>query len=281
MAARIQAESAAITTEAPTENVGEINQNPFENVQAQEVVESETETSTSSDEVPAQDEEAKIELSDADKMKHAFEKRLGKATRQKKELLEQTSAQSARIEELERKLAELTSGDEEPDTSDMTEEEYISYRVKSEQERLLREQRETSAKQSEAYRAAQQVQSEWNAKIKKFGKADFSEVVSIAQEYLPDEVKQMALTSDMGPELVYTISKDLDLIERLNRMDPERRKFEVFSLEQRLKNPVSTTPATPQADRGAAPKVKPFDPQTASMKEFLEHRAKKRQQRFR
>jgi len=281
MAARIQAESAAPSTEAPTENVGEINQNPVENVQTQEVVESETETSTSSDEVPAQDEEAKIELSDADKMKHAFEKRLGKATRQKKELLEQTSAQSARIEELERKLAALENPVAEVDPLDMTEEEYISHKIQEAQQKQQQEFLAEQTEQQRAYEAAQQVQTEWNAKIEKFGKADFADVVSVAQDYIPDDVKQMALSSDIGPELVYTISKDVDTIERLNRLDPERRRFEIYSIEQRLKNPVSTAQPVPQADRGATPQVKPFDPQTASMKEFLEHRAKKRQQRFR
>jgi len=213
MAARIQAESAAPSTEAPTENVGEINQNPVENVQTQEVVESETETSTSSDEVPAQDEEAKIELSDADKMKHAFEKRLGKATRQKKELLEQTSAQSARIEELERKLAALENPVAEVDPLDMTEEEYISHKIQEAQQKQQQEFLAEQTEQQRAYEAAQQVQTEWNAKIEKFGKADFADVVSVAQDYIPDDVKQMALSSDIGPELVYTISKDVDTIE--------------------------------------------------------------------
>lgn len=273
MAARIQAESAAITTEAPaTDNVGEINQNPVENVQAQEVIESEAETSTSSDEAPAQGDEAKIELSDADKMKHAFEKRLGKATRQKKELIEQTSAQSARIEELERKLAALENPATEVDPLDMTEEEYISHKI---QEAQQKQQQEFLAKQTEqqrAYEAAHKAQSEWNAKIEQFGKADFAEVVSVAQDYLPDDVKQMALSSDIGPELVYTISKDVDTIERLHRLDPERRKFEIYSIEQRLKNPVSTNQPTPEADRSSAPKAKPFNPATATVDEIRERR---------
>ena len=273
MAARIQAESAAPTTEAPTtDNVGEINPNPVENVQAQEVIESEAETSTSSDEAPAQGDEAKIELSDVDKMKHAFEKRLGKATRQKKELIEQTSAQSARIEELERKLAALENPATEVDPLDMTEEEYISHKI---QEAQQKQQQEFLAKQTEqqrAYEAAHKAQSEWNAKIEQFGKADFAEVVSVAQDYLPDDVKQMALSSDIGPELVYTISKDVDTIERLHRLDPERRKFEIYSIEQRLKNPVSTNQPTPNADRSSAPKAKPFNPATASLDEIRERR---------
>lgn len=285
MPARIQAETAATPTVDNTPVVesndyqGEINQNPTETVQSQEVIESEAHETESSDEAPAQGEEAKSDLSDVDKMKYAFEKRLGKATRQKKELEETSTQQAERIAELERKLAELSNSNvsDEPDINDMTEEEYISYQIQKKQEEFYNKQQETQREQLAKQQAAQQVQADWNAKIQAFGKADFADVVSVAQEYIPDTVKQMALQMDNGPEIIYALSKDIDTLERLNKIqDPDRIKFEVFSLEQRLKNPVSTAQPVPSASKGTAPRVKPFDPQTASVEDVMKRRLAKR-----
>jgi hypothetical protein len=282
MTARITAESAAPSTEVTSDSPvsseqGSTQTNPTESVHSPEVIESESNDTTSSDEGPAQTDEAKIELTDADKMKHAFEKRLGKLTGQKKDLSEQTSAQSERIAELERRIADMQDTPaEEADVDTMTEQEYIAHQVKiqrqAEQAEYARQQNEH--KQREA--SVRTVQDQWNKKIDTFNKPDYVEVVRMAEQYIPQDVLQLAVNSDIGPELVYTIAKDIDTIERLTHMDPDRRKFELYTLEQKLKNPVSSAKPVPNADRGQTPHAKPFNPDKADMKEYLAHRANKR-----
>jgi hypothetical protein len=91
---------------------------------------------------------------------------------------------------------------------------------------------------------------------------DFDEVM---QEFVADygdiampEVVEVAMESDIGPQLAYHLAKNPQEVERLAKLPPRRRYLELGKLEDRLSAPKQTAPVKEVKKFSAAPApVKP------------------------
>ena len=57
---------------------------------------------------------------------------------------------------------------------------------------------------------------QWQEKIDAFGKEDYAEIVGMAEQFIPNDVKSTIAQSDIGPALAYEISKDPALVASLH-----------------------------------------------------------------
>jgi len=248
----------------PSVNTEVSNQNPDTSVQTNLVNESpEGNVST--------EDQGKPELTEIDKLKHGYDKRLKKLSAKKNDY-------ESKIADLEARLAaqENNANPEQPqiDRDDMTEDEYISHMVKQ----GVQDQLNTEyGKQAEYVQQMQQQEvaaNAWQEKIDAFGKEDYAEIVGMAEQFIPNDVKSAIAQSDIGPALAYEISKDPSLVESLHNMDAQRRAWTVFNLENKIKNPVSQAAPTPDVHGSST--TRSADPSKMNMKEWANWRASQR-----
>lgn len=91
---------------------------------------------------------------------------------------------------------------------------------------------------------------------------DFDEVMS---EFVADygdlnipEVLEVAMESDVGPNMAYYIAKNPEVIDTLAKLPPRRRYIELGKLEEKVRAPKQTAPAPETKKISAAPApVKP------------------------
>lgn len=208
--------------------------------------------------------QGKSGLSEIDKLKFGYEKRISKLTNSKKEYEERLAA-------LESKL---NPAEEEINRDDMTDDEYIEYKAKT----LAKQELESYVqKQHEEAEYAAQVQAhadDWNSKIKEFGKEDYADKVSAVEEYIPADVKQLIGTSSNGPAIAYELANNPDLIIELNKLDPQRRIFAVLNIENKIKAGPQVTNATPTLSSEGGGNPTSVDPSKMSTKQWMEWRKK-------
>lgn len=109
--------------------------------------------------------------------------------------------------------------------------------------------------QKEEQRKQTQNLDNYNKRVAEYVKSnpDFAEAVAENGDvYCAPEIHEVALESDVGPAIVYYLSKNTDEIDRINKMTPKKRLVELGKLEERLskaqdKAPAKTTVKTQRA----------------------------------
>ena len=143
------------------------------------------------------------------------------------------------------------------------------------QEALLRRTQEVS-KQSEVQ--------QYKSRVKEFVKehADYDEVLQDAS-HIPaaQEIHQIILESEVGPQIAYHLANNIELLEKLNSLPSHRRLIELGKLEDKLtvKNEVpqvkkSSAPSPIKTEKGAAPVKRDIHDETLSQAEYRAMRAK-------
>ena len=100
-----------------------------------------------------------------------------------------------------------------------------------EQKEIERAQKERDAKLKDEY---EQKTKSFQQKINEFSKTvdDFDEVIEDAAVSFP--VEEAIRSSDIGPQLMYELGKDRDLLDKLNKLDPISAYREIGKLEAKL-----------------------------------------------
>lgn len=211
-----------------------------------EDVKQEAEEGDNAEQQSSADEKPKEELSEADKVRHAMEKRLARKTAAEKAALE-------RVKKLEAQLAEMPK---QEDTSDApqeddfdTWEEYdqarIRYEAKKFADKQLREAREAELKRTQQQQQAER-QKAFEAKESAFVKAnpDYKEKSSVLNEVFEahmnvnggttptlQAVATLLAESEVAPALIHHLGGDDTLAEDLLNMSPVDAMREMFKLE--------------------------------------------------
>jgi len=97
----------------------------------------------------------------------------------------------------------------------------------------------------------------YNAKVKDFVKTtpDFAEALDdVSDMAIAPEIHQAILGSDAGPQLAYYMAKNVDEIDRINSLSPQRRLIEMGKIEDRL---AKTAPVVARVTKPAPAPVKP------------------------
>lgn len=133
--------------------------------------------------------------------------------------------------------------------------------------------RERKAASTNATNAAQSVErhrtAEWGAKIGavKSTIADFDAVMEKADTPTASHVAEALMDADRGPELLYHLAKNPEIVERLNEMSPNRAAIELGKIEARLGEP-ATPPAPPAPKTTTAPApITPVKPGASTAKD--------------
>lgn len=91
-------------------------------------------------------------------------------------------------------------------------------------------------KRTESQKQAQNIDT-YNKRVAEYVKTnpDFTEAVAEnGDTYCAPEIHEIAIESEVGPAIVYYLSKNVDEIDRINKLTPKRRLVELGKLEERL-----------------------------------------------
>jgi hypothetical protein len=209
-----------------------------------EETEEEGNESTESEADEAEEEEEPSEKTKT-KKKGGFQRRIEKKNAE-------IRARDARINELERELASKGAGKPEPKAADSKpaaegKPKLEDYDTHAEYVEALTdwklEQRDKERAEKEANSKLESEQKEIEAahlkRVKEFRKKtpDYAEVITGAVEAglsLSPAVDRLLLESDVGPEVLYEMAKDLDEFERINSLGPIAAAREIGKLEAKL-----------------------------------------------
>lgn len=134
-----------------------------------------------------------------------------------------------------------------------------------------------------AERAAQHRNAEWSAKIgaAKSIMPDFDAVMEKADTPTAPHVADALMDADRGPELLYHLANNPDVVERLNDMSPARAAIELGKIEAKLEAPEAAPPPPPRKTTTAPAPITPVktgattakDPAKMNMEEYKAYRA--------
>lgn len=219
---------------------------------------------------PEAKQEQKPELSEADKIKYAMQKRIDR--------------QTAKNAQMERELAELRTmversqpvkqNDEPQEDQFETTEEYLIAKGKHE---AIKEYEAKAKKEKEAAEAREyaekvaKIRQNFEAKETEFRKStpDYDDAVAVVNDYIGSANKDsmhvavfrdFVMESDNPAPLLYRLGKEPDLIESMAEMTPIKFAKALVKLEMEIENAPkqsvtkSATPPTPVKGTAAAPK---------------------------
>lgn len=184
-----------------------------------------------------------------------------------KELTRKRREAERRAERAEQRLKEAQS----TDLDGLEYEDQIAERTirRSRQETL---ENERTAAQELAWEAFSEGENLARAKY-----ADYDAVTRNPNVPITGEIVELAMDSDVGPELVYHLGKNPQEAARIAALPPKRQAVEIGRLEARLTAPKPVIapppdPVTPISGGGSAQAQK--DPSKMSMSEYVAWRAK-------
>ena len=161
---------------------------------------------------------------------------------------ERLIAENAALKERQRALEQAQAANNRPADSEPRQEDFADFFDYIEARAAWRAEQSLSAKMSQERQSIEATRSQ-EAKISKFKEyekrvADFASTVPDFHDVIetsPDIpagvlslVEEAVLDSDVGPQMVYALAKDEDLLLRIARMSPTRAAIELGKLEARL-----------------------------------------------
>lgn len=224
------------------------------------------------DDAPAEAEQAKKpELSEAEKIKLAMQKRIDKLT------AKSTQAERAYQEAMAKLQEKEQSKSGEPKEADFdTIEDYLiakgEYKAKSEYEQKQKSEQEKVAQLRHQERI-EKLRANFEAKEAEMRKTtpDYDQVVQVVNELMDDAPKEsaefgafreMLLTAPDMPALVYHLGKNPELVEGFFKMSPAEIAWsiarEAVKLEGAPKQTSTPNPEPPKAVTGKAKGEKPM-----------------------
>lgn len=135
-----------------------------------------------------------------------------------------------------------------------------------------------AAEQDRAAKLNQEVLADFEERTEAFKtKAkDFDDVVSgyVAKGgKFSDAVRELVMDSDVGPQLTYHLAKNPVIANKLNALSPLQAAKEIARLEDSLSKPsTKATSAVPPVKAPKGGSTGNFDPNTASMEEYIAKR---------
>lgn len=238
------------------------------------------------DDAAAEDAEDADEGEDTPKSKRSkgFQERIDRLTRQRRDAERDADYWRRRAMEQGRDAprepapakAAATTPPREEDFE--TERDYIVALAKHEaREELQAERRQQEARATEvrAAETARAFQDRANAAREKHD--DFDEVAFSDQAHVTDTMLQGILDSEHGPDIAYHLGKNLDEAQRIARLTPVGQLRELGKIEAKLtapQPPKKRTAAPPPAKTLAGGGTADFNPETATMDEYIAHRRK-------
>ena len=203
------------------------------------------ESDTSDDDSDSDDDESKDKGDKKPKRKSGFKKRIERFQRrlsekeQEIEYWRQVALKDKKSDEPEAKQESQShqTGEEKPDPDDYeTQEDFIDaltdWKIEQREAKRLAKEREQS--QKTAYQ--QQVEG-FQSKVKDFSKSvdDFEDVISDVDDIpLTPGLQEALLTSELGPQVMYELARDRDVLERVNGLTPLQQAREIGKIEARL-----------------------------------------------
>jgi uncharacterized phage infection (PIP) family protein YhgE len=118
--------------------------------------------------------------------------------------------------------------------------------------------REIKAKETEAKTSFQKSVESFQAKVKDFQKVqkDFEEVLENVDDIpMSMGVQEALLASDLGPQVMYELSKDREEYERINALNPIKAAYELGRIEARIAK--SSNNEEPKKQTKAPAPIKP------------------------
>ena len=195
-------------------------------------------------------ENAEEELSETDKVKQAFEKRIARQTAANRDLNTRYSDAIKRIEEFEAKFQETETAKEPSESDFETYEEFVQAKADWTAERKfadMQKQEQQRIAQEKQHQALESQRRDFEAKEAEF-RADVSDYDVVSQEfneiigsYDPETPALQAASAalmgaDNTPALGYHLAKNPHEIDRILSMDPNKAYREVVKLEMKLAN---------------------------------------------
>lgn len=246
---------AEVAAPEPTEVQGEIDQEVNQESATDENVESTVEeTTANADDVGEEGQETE---GDERKPKRGFAKRIEKfnqklsAKEAEIEYWKQVALKGAPPEQQATAGTAVQTG--KPKFSDYND-------IEAYAEALTDWKLQASMSQVQQQTAAMQTARTYEARLEQFKQTarDFDEVMS---EFVEDygninvpEVIQVAMESEVGPQLAYHLAKNAQDFERIAKLPPHRRLLELGKLEDRIVSQQKSTPARETKKISEAPK---------------------------
>ena len=206
-------------------------------------LETDDEKSTDEPEDSESEEDADSESKDEPKPKknNGFKKRIDKLSRrlsEREQEIEYWKAEALKQKPTETKPVAAAAKTEDKPVADNfeTHEEYVDALTDWKIKRHDLD-RETKAKEAQVKSEYQKTVETFQSKVAEFSKSntDFDEVVADVDDIpLPLTVQEAILTSDMGPALMYELSKNREELERITRLSPAAAAREIGKVEARL-----------------------------------------------
>jgi chromosome segregation ATPase len=200
------------------------------------------------------------ELTEADKIRQAMQKRIDRKTAATKALENQVSELQKKLGEVEQsnqqKAADNAPSEDDYDTWEAYQEALIEHKA----EQRIKE-RETAIRKEEIQRKQAELQErkakEFNTKVEEFRKAhpDYDEKADafsdMAQDYARrlgntptlQAMSQVILDVDNAPAIIQALGSDPDLMDSLVDMSPVKAAFELFKIHESYSRPKETTQA--------------------------------------
>jgi len=121
-----------------------------------------------------------------------------------------------------------------------------------------------AAKVADEHRGA-----EWNAKIgaAKSVLPDFDAVMETADTPTASHVAAAIMDAERGPELLYHLAGNPEIVERLNEMSPARAAMELGKIEATLGEPAAPPPPPPKRTTTAPAPITPVKPGSTTAKD--------------
>lgn len=106
--------------------------------------------------------------------------------------------------------------------------------------------------------------SSFDSRVNEFRKStpDYDEVLSEIDVQIAPEIVQTIGESDVGPAIAYYLAKNIDLVEKLNKLPPLKRLLELGKIEDKLQSGTKT-PATKKEISKAPVPNKPVQGKTS------------------
>jgi hypothetical protein len=227
------------------------------------------------------------------KKKSGFQKRIDKlskakaAAEQEREYWRQEALKNSPQQTEKESVETRITNDGEPNADDF--DDHIDYvkavaRYEYNQAKL---KDETDRKQNELKSKHENKLNEHSKRVMAFAETvdDFEDVVEdIGQDYLfSPALSELILESDIGPQVLYSLGKDMKELERINSLSPLAAAREFGKLEARLSKTSEETPKEKQTKpttKAPAP-LKTVGTKSSGMKKSLEDMTQKEYERER
>lgn len=167
-----------------------------------------------------------------------LDRRFSELTQRQKEAQRLAEAERARAEQLEAELAQYRQNTAEPKYQDYEDPQAFAEDLANHRAKKAAAEAENRIRAEAHQRQQQELAILWQQKLElaKAHLPDFDAVVQSATAEVSDEIKEAILTSEIGPELLYTLADDDTLVAKLNRLPTTSALRELGKIEAGIVN---------------------------------------------